>query len=141
MVELIQFAVSLIAILALAWLVGQLRLGAAPTIRDEEHVAQIANGIVYGFSVQDAAIGRGGGAAIARDDRQRVMLIFTHGSKFAGRLLSAEAEVRLNQNMLEITPADSAIGTIRLELRERMAQEWAASLRRLNTSAAEIIRA
>ena len=133
MTELIQFAVSLIAIFALAWLVSKLRLGATPVIRDKEHAAEIARSVVYGFSVQDLAIAKGSGAAIARDGQQRVLLIFTHGSKFAGRLLSAEAEVRLNQNMLEITPADSAIGTIRLELGQE-AQEWAASLRRLNTA-------
>ena len=131
MVEMIQFAASLVAILALAWLVRRLKLGATQRIEDVDHAAQIARSVIYGFEAQDAAIGRGGDAALLRDAGNRFLLLFAHGSRFAGRLLTSGSEVRLNEQLLEITPADSAIGTIRLDLGEQ-AQQWAASLRRLN---------
>lgn len=141
MFELIQFAVSLIAILALAGLVGKLRLGGAPMIRDEDHAAQLAHAAVYGFAASDIAISRSRDSALVRDADNRVLLLYGHGSKFAGRLLTGQGEVRLNGTMLEVTPTDRVVGTIRLELPERRAQEWAASLRRLNTQAGGAVHA
>lgn len=124
-----QFAVSLIAIFAVAWLVGKLQLGAAPTIEGADHASEIAKGISHGFAARDVVVSGCGQAALLRDAEGRMMVIRRHGSKFVGRELSDGSGVRLDRVCLEITP-DTAFGTVRLEI-GKQAQHWAASFRHL----------
>jgi hypothetical protein len=128
--QLLQFAGSLIAILALAGIAHRLGLGGDTRIRDEAHLRELAEEALCGFEPVDLAIDRAGFAALARDAAGRVMLLRRHGSHFASRLLDNHLNVRLDRNLLTVGTGEERFGKITLDLGEQ-APAWAASLRRL----------
>lgn len=128
--QLLQPAVSLLAILALAWLAHGLRLGEDVRIRSEDHARQLASEAVCGFDAADLALDRAGIGALLRDTSGRVMLIKRHGAHFAARLLDTHANARLDRNFLTIGSGDKTFGQVTLDLGDK-AQIWAGSLRRL----------
>lgn len=128
--QLIQPAISLLAIFALAWLAHGMRLGEDVRIRDEDHARELANEALYGFDVTDLTLDRAGIGALLRDSRGRVMLIRRHGAHFAARLLDTHADARLDRNFLTIGSGEKTFGTVTLDLGDK-AQVWAGSLRRL----------
>lgn len=128
--QLLQFAGSLLAILALAWFARRLELGGDTRIRDEAHVRELAEEALCGFEPVDIAIDRGGMGALARDEQGRVMLLRRHGAHFAARLLDNHLHVRLDRNLLAVGTGEKRFGTITLDLGDQ-APAWAASLRRL----------
>lgn len=129
-VQFIQPVISLLAILALAWLAHGMRLGEDVRIRNEEHARELANEAVCDFDVTDLALDRAGIGALLRDSRGRVMLIKRHGAHFAARLLDTHADARLDRNFLTIGSGEKTFGTVTLDLGDK-AQVWAGSLRRL----------
>jgi len=128
--QFIQPAISLLAILALAWLAHGMRLGEDVRIRNEEHARELANEAVCGFDVTDLALDRAGIGALVRDSRGRVMLIKRHGAHFAARLLDTYADAQLDRNFLTIGSGEKTFGQVTLDLGDK-AQVWAGSLRRL----------
>ncbi|MBS0256026.1 MAG: hypothetical protein JSS36_12680 [Proteobacteria bacterium] len=126
----IQLALSLPAILLVAWLVGRLGLGGDLRIRSEDQARALANSAICGFDPVDLAIDRAGIGVLARDARGRVLLLRRHGAHFASRLLDGHAGIRLDRNFLTLATSDRQFGEVTLDLGDQ-AQVWAASLRRL----------
>lgn len=132
--QLLQIGVSLIAILALAWLARKLDLGGDERIRDEDHVRFLADQAVSGFEPVDIAIDRAGVAALLRDSSGQILMLKRHGTHFAGRLITTRPKARLDQELLTIHAEDQQFGAVTLHLGAQ-AQIWAASLRRLEKPA------
>lgn len=128
--QLIQPLVSLLAILALAWLARRMGLGDDVRIRDEDHARELAKAAVCGFDAADIALDRAGIGALLRDSQGRVMLIKRHGAHFAARVLDTHADARLDRNFLTIGSGEKTFGKVTLNLEDK-AQVWASSLRRL----------
>ena len=123
-----QLGVSLLSILALAWLAKLLNLGGDLRIRDEDHARALAQEAVFGFVATDMVIDRAGMGALLKDARGRQMLLRRHGAAFVGRLLDRRLEARLDQNFLTIGTGEKTFGSITLNLGDA-AQYWAAGLR------------
>ena len=130
--QLIQPLVSLLAILALAWLARRMGLGDDVRIRDEDHARELAKAAVCGFGAADIALDRAGIGALLRDSQGRVMLIKRHGAHFAARVLDTHADARLDRNFLTIGSGEKTFGKVTLNLGDK-AQVWASSLRRLGS--------
>lgn len=128
--QFIQPAVSLLAILALAWLAHGMRLGEDVRIRGEDHARDLAQEAVCDFDVADLVLDRAGIGALLRDTRGRVMLIKRHGAHFVARLLDTHADAQLDRNFLTIGNGERTFGRVTLDLGNK-AQVWAGSLRRL----------
>ncbi len=128
--ELFKLAGSIVAIVFLAWLARQLRLGGDVRIRDEAQARSIADDIICGFDPVAIAIDKAGIGALMRDANGRHMLIRRHGSQWAGRLLDSHSETRLDQNFLTVGTGERIFGKVTLNLGEQ-AQHWAAGLRHL----------
>ncbi|GAA4641954.1 hypothetical protein GCM10023115_02760 [Pontixanthobacter gangjinensis] len=130
--QLLQIGISLIAILALAWLAKKMDLGGDQRIRSEDRARELADEAVSGFEAIDIAIDKAGYGALLRDADGRIIVLRRHGSHFAGRLLERSSDARLDQEFLTITPGDKPFGSVTLHLGAN-AQIWAASLRRMKT--------
>ena len=78
---LLQFGGSLIAILALAGLAVLLKLGGKPILQTEDEVARAAGVVEDGIVPKRTSISRASQAALARDSRDRIMIIKRHGNK------------------------------------------------------------
>lgn len=126
----VQPALSLLAILGLAWLARRMGLGADVRIRSSEQARQLASEAVFGFEPVDLALDRAGIGALLRDDHGRVLLIKRHGAHFAARLLDTHADARLDRNFLTVGSGERTFGQVKLDLGDQ-AQVWAGSLRRL----------
>lgn len=126
----VQLAVSLVAILAVAWLAARMRLGGDERIRDEARARQLANDAVEGFEPVDVVLDRAGIGALLRDGEGRVMLLRRHGAHFAARMLDHTLNARLDRHLLTLSSAERSFGTITLDLGAQ-AQVWASSFRRL----------
>ena len=130
MTEAIQFGASLAAILALAGLARWLKLGGDVRLRDDDHAREIAGHIVCGFDAVNVARDKAGIAALLVDAQGRQLLIRRHGAHWAGRLLDASIDARLDRNLLTIATGERSFGSITLNLGEN-AQYVAAGLRHL----------
>lgn len=113
---LVQFLVSLIAILALFGVARALRLGGKPKLTDEASVRFAAGEVEDGFVPDKIAISRGGEAALTRDASGRIMLIKRHGNRFAGRILGENTCVREEVDAIIVDPGDARFGSVRLSL-------------------------
>jgi hypothetical protein len=129
-VQALQFAGSLAAVLALAWFARRLGLGGDPRLRDLAEVRRLANEALAGFEAQDLVLDRAGIGALLRDPAGRIMLLRRHGARWAARLLDSHVGVRLDRTFMTIATADKAFGSITLDLGDQ-AQVWASSLRRI----------
>ena len=128
--QLLQFAVSLAAILALAWLARRLGLGGDVRLRDAADAREKAGEALCGFDAADVVLDRAGIGALLRDAGGRVMLLRRHGAQFAARLLDSHAGVRLDRQFLTIATGESSFGSVTLYLGDQ-APVWASSLRRI----------
>lgn len=115
---LLQFLVSLVAILALYGLARALRLGGKPKLTDDASVRFAAGEVEDGFVSDKVAISRRGEAALARDANGRIMLIKRHGNRFAGRILDENARVHEEVDAIIVDPGDAWFGSVRLSLNE-----------------------
>nr|WP_202390316.1 hypothetical protein [Tsuneonella aeria] len=127
---MIQFAGSLAAIAALAFIALKLGLGGDRRIRDEEDLRELAEEALCGFDPVEVAIDRAGLAAIARDAGGRIMLLRRHGAHFAARLLSPPVRNRLDGAALVVESGERLFGPVRLDLGDD-ARTWAARLQQL----------
>ncbi len=126
---LIQFAGSMVAILALYGLARLLKLGGKPTLNDEAGVQSAATEVEFGFELARFSIARGGSAALAKDDGGRIMLLKRHGNRFAGRLLTSDAKVREEVDRIVINTGEARFGEVRLSLPD--GSSWADAINRL----------
>ena len=115
---LLQFGVSLAAILVLYAIARSLKLGGQPKLTDEASVAFAAGEVEDGYQAVRVAIGRGGAAALARDKSGRIMVIKRHGNRFAGRILSSNAKVQEEVDAVIIDCGDARFGRVRMSLDE-----------------------
>lgn len=125
----LQFAGSLLAILALFGLAKWLGLGGKPRLHSEADVAKATDEVVSGFLPKRVSIARDGSAALARNDQGQIMLIKRHGNRFAGRILTSSAQVREEVDGLVIDPKETQFGQVRLSLKD--ASTWADAINRL----------
>ncbi|WP_295632644.1 hypothetical protein [Novosphingobium sp.] len=130
----LQAGLSLAAILAVWWLARWMGLGGDVRIRDADHAAELAGQTLCGFAPVAVSLDRARVGALLRDAQGRVLVLRRHGSHFVGRLLNSHSGVRLDRGSLIIATGEARFGTITLDLGSE-AQVWAASLRRLETSA------
>lgn len=127
---LVQIAVSLFAVLALAALARRMSLGGDVRLRDKAEACALAEAAVCGFSPVEVTLDKAGIGALLRDAQDRVMLLKRHGVHFAARLLTSHEGLRLDRNFLTISTGERTFGTVTLDLGGE-AQAWAGSLRRL----------
>jgi len=128
--QALQFAASLAAILALAWLARRLGLGGDERLRDPDEAKRLAEEALCGFEAEDVALDRAGIGALLRDKSGQVMLLRRHGARWVARVLDSHAGVRLDRNFLKIATSERSFGEITLDLGDQ-AQVWAGSLRRI----------
>lgn len=128
--ELIQLAVSLVAILALAWLARRLGLGGDARIADRDHALNLAAEGIYGFAGIDAAVDRAGYSALVRDAAGRHVLIIVKGNKFVTRMIRPRVEGRLDQKLLTLDLREPDCPPVTLNLGDQ-AQYWASGLRHI----------
>mgnify|MGYP003118099099 FL=1 len=112
----LQFAGSLIAILALAGLAYWLKLGPPPELANEEDARTAADEAVSGFAPVAIGLDRDGRGAILRDAGGRVLLLRPHGGHFAGRILTPQARASSDGEALVIDTAEKRFGAARLVL-------------------------
>lgn len=113
---LLQTLGSLVAILLLAGLAALLKLGGAPRLESEADVWHAASEVVDGFEAAECEASRDGSAALARDASGQLMLIKRHGNRFAGRILTAQASARLQDDMLAVDCGERRFGAVLLAL-------------------------
>jgi hypothetical protein len=130
----LQATGSLLAILLVYGLVRALRLGEDVRLAGEAEVLALAEAAQCGFAPVEVALDRARIGALLRNAAGEVMLIRRHGARFAARLLTSHAGVRLDQGFLTVSTDDPHFGTVTLDLGAE-AQVWAASLRRLGSAA------
>lgn len=130
----LQAVGSLAAVLLVFVLVQALGMGSDVRIADEAEARALAEEARCGFDPVDVALDRARIGALLRNAAGEVMLIRRHGARFAARVLSSHAGVRLDRGFLTLATDDSHFGSITLDLGEK-AQVWAASLRRLGSRA------
>ena len=128
--QALQFAGSLVAILALAWLARRLGLGGDPRLHDPEEARRLASEALCGFAANDLVLDRAGIGALLRDSSGRIMLLRRHGVHWVARLLDSHVGVRLDRSFMTIATSDKTFGAITLDLGDQ-AQAWASSLRRI----------
>ncbi|MDE2434999.1 MAG: hypothetical protein KGM49_01945 [Sphingomonadales bacterium] len=130
LVELAKFVASLVAILAVSWLVARMKLGNDVRLRNEAEAADLARIALCGFEPAEIVLDRAGIGALLRDAGGRVLLLRRHGAQFAARILDTHAHARLDRTFLTVGTDDRHFGTVTLDLGDQ-AQLWASSLRRL----------
>ena len=130
----LQATGSLITIVLVYGIVRAFRLGDDVRIADETEARALAEEARCGFKPVEIALDRARIGALLRNRDGEVMLIRRHGARFAARLLTSHAGVRLDQGFLTLSTDDPHFGSVTLNLGTD-AQVWAASLRRLGTTA------
>lgn len=128
--QIIQFSISLIAILALYGIARWLKLGGDARIVDAAQAKQIAFDSHYGFIGVDAVVDRAGFGALIKDAENNHILIKAHGAHFVTRIIEPPIDGRLDHGLLTIVPAESSFGAVTLNLGDQ-AQYWASGLRHI----------
>ncbi len=118
--ELVQLAGSVAAILAIAWLVRRMGLGAAHLrIRDEADAIRRAEEAEWGFGGVSAAVDSGGYAALVTNGDGAVMLLRAHGAHIAARRVTQAWQARLDRNRLELRSDERFFAPVLLDLGAR----------------------
>lgn len=116
--QLLQFGGSLLSVVLLVWLVRRLELGCDRAIRDADDARRLAQEADHSFQPVDTALDRTGHAALLADDDGRIMLLRTHGTHHAARVLAAGAAAERRDGLLTVYPADRRFGKVALDLGE-----------------------
>jgi hypothetical protein len=116
-IELAKLAASIIAILGIFWLVRLLGLGRGHVrIRDGAHAIQLAEEAECGFAGVRGDVDTAGYAALVTNAAGAVMLVRSHGNRFAARRIGPGWHARLDRRMLELSADERAFGTVTLDL-------------------------
>ncbi len=113
---LLQFLGSLVAILALAAFARALKLGAEPRITDIAEARRAADEAVSGFDPIKIGLDDDGRSALLMEAEGRILLLQPHGSHLAGRILTAAASARIEEDTLIVDTAEKRYGAARLRL-------------------------
>ena len=127
--QILIFAGSLVAILALAGLSAFLKLGGTARLESASDAVRIAQEVVDGFEPVEVAIDSEGAAALLCDDAGNVMLLKRHGNKFAGRLIASNASARVEDDTLIVASGERLYGQVALRIDDPDA--WAHRIDRL----------
>lgn len=127
---MLQFAGSLLAILALAWIARLLRLGSTPRLLDDMAARFHANAAVEGFAPVDIALDRGGKGAILRDAHSRFLVLKPHGAHFAARLLTPAMKATTRDGALVILTGERLFGEVTLQIADP--QSWENAINAIN---------
>lgn len=131
---LIQSAVSLAAILALAGLAWWLKLGGAPALDCAEAVRRAAADTQDGFNPVAIACDSQGKSALARDAKGQIMVIKRHGNRFAGRILGPEAQAHIWRDCgitgVQVDCGEARFGTVFIGTPD--ANTWADAINRVS---------
>lgn len=126
---ILQSGGSLIAILALYGLARWLGLGGSPSLKDTALLAAVADEVDTGFTIEQAAVDRGGASALVKHADGRIMVIKRHGNRYAGRILGKGAKVREEVDGILIDCREARFGTVRLSIENPAS--WADTINRL----------
>ncbi|MBD2843393.1 hypothetical protein IB285_14120 [Erythrobacter sp. KMU-140] len=127
--QILIFAVSLAAIVALSGLAVLLRLGGEASLADEGDAIQAASEVQDGFDAVDLAISEDGAGAVLSDAQGQIMIIKRHGNRFAGRLLGPGADAVAEGTLLTVNSGERRFGSITLH--HPNAASWADAINRL----------
>jgi len=116
--QALQFAGSLAAILALAWLVRRLGMGHAQPLDSEDKARRAASEVEDGFEPVACTLDDEGRAALLRDAAGRIMVLRAHGAHFAGRILQHGADARIMGSVLIVDPAERQFGAVSLHIED-----------------------
>lgn len=114
--SILQYAGSLIAVIAIVAIAYWLRLGGEPEIADEAEARELADNAICGFDAVEVALDRSGRSALLRERDGRIMLLAPHGNHFVARLLNSASTARLHDNRLEIRTGDGRTGAVLLDV-------------------------
>ncbi|MEM7667048.1 MAG: hypothetical protein AAF250_14415 [Pseudomonadota bacterium] len=131
--QLLIFAISLIAIFALAALAKVMRLGGDARIADEDEARRLADEVSDGFVAEQVALDPSGCAALLKDAEGRIMLIKRHGNQFAGRILTKDAKAEVATGTIYIDSGERQFGGAHIEHDEASVSLsiWADAINRL----------
>lgn len=116
----IKFGSSLLAIVAIAWLVRRMGLGTAhERIRDEAHAIELAEEAECGFDGVAADVDAAGYGAIVRNAAGAMMLVRAHGNRFAARRIDTGFTARLDRNRLWLHSGERTFGSVELDFGSR----------------------
>ncbi|MBV7265778.1 hypothetical protein [Erythrobacter ani] len=127
--QILIFAVSLAAIVALSGLALLLRLGGTAQLTSEPDAIKAAGEVHDGYQAVEAAVSADGAAAILNDASGQIMLIKRHGDRFAGRLLQSNARAQANGDLLSVDTGEKRFG--RVQIQHTDAASWAEAVNRL----------
>ena len=127
-VQILQFAGSLVAILLLAWLAKAMRLGPARPLTNRSEIVAAAHEAQDGFLASRIACDSNGKAALAQDRDGRIMLLKSHGSHVAARMLDHRASAVADAALLKVDSGEKRFGVIALSLSEEEAHAWAEAI-------------
>lgn len=118
-IELLKLVASIVAILAIFWLVRRLGLGSGHVrIRDSAHAIALAEEAECGFGGVRGEVDAAGYAALVTNATGAVMLVRAHGNRFAARRIGPGWHARLNRRQLELSADEKPFGTVTLDLGE-----------------------
>lgn len=126
---ILQSGGSLIAILTLYGLARWLGLGGSPSLKDTALLAAVADEVDTGFTIEQAAVDRGGASALVKHADGRIMVIKRHGNRYAGRILGKGAKVREEVDGILIDCGEARFGTVRLSIENPAS--WVDTINRL----------
>lgn len=126
---LIQFLISLVAILALAGVAVWLGLGGKVALNTDQDIAASAAEAMDGFEATQFAKDTHGKAALARDNNGRIMLLKAHGNHIAARMLDGNASANANENTITIATGDYWYGSAEMQCEQP--QIWADAINAL----------
>ena len=127
--QLLQFGGSLLAILALAWLVSRLGLGQGRRIADEAEAVFLAQEAVDGFEPIATAIDADGRGALLRSKTGALMLLKVHGAHVAARLLTRAARADASEGAITVHSGERRFGAATLTIDDP--GHWAEAIRAL----------
>ncbi len=129
LVSMLPLAGSLIAVLLLARIAHWMGLGAGhERIVDEGHAIALAEEAECGFDGVQAWVDAAGYGAIVRAGDGAMMLVRSHGNRFAARRIDARFTARLDRGRLWLASGERAFGVVELDFGAR-APVIASSLR------------
>ncbi|MBV7258411.1 hypothetical protein [Erythrobacter crassostreae] len=128
--QILTFGGSLIAILAITGFAKLLRLGGKPTLSNEDEARRAATEVVDGYEASEVALDTNGAGALLRDASSQIMVIKPHGNQFAGRILTSQASVLVEDGHTIISTGEARFGCVTLMLARP--EPWVDAINRLN---------
>lgn len=114
--QLLTFAGSLVAIIALAALARILGLGRDPVLANEAEAMRQAGEVHDGFLARTIALDSAGKGALLQDEAGAIMVLKSHGGHFAGRMLDEASTALMRDGTLIVDCGELLYGKVSLKL-------------------------